>query len=148
MQYILVIKGRYCWCFIGECICYYLEFMYKKELVTLNKNMLIKILKIIVMAIIVFLVGFIGTIALIIKRSYDMTAAMVNIQEETVQTVKLFGIKVEEFRSIYNNGGYEITIVKNMMYDYLPFIVGFILLIVVIVMTIITKKLITNYNKK
>lgn len=100
------------------------------------------------MAIIVFLVGFIGTIALIIKRSYDMTAAMVNIQEETVQTVKLFGIKVEEFRSIYNNGGYEITIVKNMMYDYLPFIVGFILLIVVIVMTIITKKLITNYNKK
>lgn len=122
--------------------------MYKKELVTLNKNMLIKILKIIVMAIIVFLVGFIGTIALIIKRSYDMTAAMVNIQEETVQTVKLFGIKVEEFRSIYNNGGYEITIVKNMMYDYLPFIVGFILLIVVIVMTIITKKLITNYNKK
>lgn len=122
--------------------------MYKKELVTLNKNMLIKILKIIVMAIIVFLVGFIGTIALIIKRSYDMTAAMVNIQEKTVQTVKLFGIKVEEFRSIYNNGGYEITIVKNMMYDYLPFIVGFILLIVVIVMTIITKKLITNYNKK
>ncbi|RGC47147.1 hypothetical protein [Absiella sp. AM29-15] len=114
----------------------------------MNKNMLIKILKIIVMAIIVFLVGFIGTIALIIKRSYDMTAAMVNIQEETVQTVKLFGIKVEEFRSIYNNGGYEITIVKNMMYDYLPFIVGFILLIVVIVMTIITKKLITNYNKK
>ena len=100
--------------FIGECICYYLEFMYKKELVTLNKNMLIKILKIIVMAIIVFLVGFIGTIALIIKRSYDMTAAMV----------------------------------KNMMYDYLQFIVGFILLIVVIVMTIITKNLITNYNKK
>ncbi|MGX8850431.1 hypothetical protein [Amedibacillus sp. YH-ame10] len=110
--------------------------MDKQRFITVAKNTGI--------ALLIFMVGFIGTILLIMKKTSDMTSFIVNIQAETKEVVKIFGVKIMEFCSVNKNGAFEITIIKNGMYEYFPFIVGVLLLLSAFLLTLIAKKTISK----
>lgn len=107
----------------------------------MSRQQVIGVIKYLSIVFLVFMTGFIGTLLLIIKKTGDMTTAVVNANKETMEIVRVFGVNIMQFQSIYKNGAYEISITKNDIYYYFPFVVGSILLLIVCILTIVTKKI-------
>lgn len=101
----------------------------------------------IVIYVLVFFTGFIGTILLIDKQKTDLLNLMINGDIAGKQEIKIFGLKAVEFVSVKQGDSYNINIIKSYMYNYLPFIVGFSLVIIAILLTIIVKKVLKNKYK-
>lgn len=104
------------------------------------------VIKNVIVGFLIFITGFIGSILIISKKSSDMTTAMLHAQTEINDQIQLFGISIMEFKRHVVDGVYVIDIIKISYYDYIPFFVGFALLAIALLITVITKYIIKKYK--
>lgn len=101
-----------------------------------NRENIKKSIRFIFIAGTAFLVGFIGSMLYITRTNKQITENLVNNVENLsnhVETVKIFGISIIQF--VFENkgvDGYEITIIENDLYNFVPFICGALLCIFVV----------------
>lgn len=94
-----------------------------------------------------FFMGFIGSILLLDKRITETVKSLIDGTITGKQSVSLFGLNIVNFESIKNKEIYDIKIIKTGIYNYIPFIVGILFVLIVILLTLIFKRLIIKLKK-
>lgn len=94
-----------------------------------------------------FFMGFIGSILLLNKRITETVKSLIDGTITGKQSVSLFGLNIVNFESIKNKEIYDIKIIKTGIYNYIPFIVGILFVLIVILLTLIFKRLIIKLKK-
>lgn len=113
-----------------------------------KKSKNIKKIKILIVIFLTFFVGFIGTILVMNKQVFDMTTIMMNEKIQSIEYIRYFSFNVIAFIGQIDNGNFIIDVVKSEWYNLLPFINGIIMVMVVLLLTVITKKIfIRKFNK-
>lgn len=106
----------------------------------MSKEKVIAIVKNVVISFFIFSCGFIATMLPIINQSERLTTEMININMEVTKHVNFLGINIMKFQSIAKGEIFEIQISRTSLFEYIPFITGFGLLILVWILTFLTKK--------
>ena len=96
----------------------------------------------------VFFVGFIGSILLINKKVNDTLSLFMDQMAQESQKVSIFGWNVVEFVSTESNGIRNIDVIKTQLYNYIPFIVGLLLVLLSVILTFLVKKYVNHTGTK
>lgn len=108
----------------------------------MKKEKMNNYIKAIVLSFFVFITGFIGSILVLKKDSSELASKIVNINGETKEYVEFFGVKLMGFVSKLEDGKYVVDIYESNYYDYVPFLAGFVSLLVVLILAFLCKKII------
>lgn len=115
----------------------------------MKKKQIKKVLKNAALLILIFFIGFMGSMILLLNQSSNMTNFIINANAQTTKYINILGFNVMAFISVLNDdGSFSIEIIKSNYYDFIPIIVGLILVFLSILITLCTKFFLRNKNKE
>lgn len=98
---------------------------------------------------VIFMIGFISAILLLLRKSNIMTTSLLESPIAGSHVLNFWGINVMNFDVVeLKNGGFDITINKSIYYNILPFIAGGVLVTISLIISSITKRLLTTNEEK